>query len=284
MALASKSSSGTRTLARAVSLIRAIAVADGRGERLADLARTTNLHRATAHRLLLALCDQGLVERDNDSGRFRLGMELFVWGSRVSERLDLRSIAQASCDRLCLAFEDTVYLSVRRGLDSVCIDRREGEFPIRTLTLEVGSVRPLGVGAGSLALLSALRDDELEGVLVRLEERLRPYPSFDLPMLRQLAAETRARGYAFNDQRLMPGMSAVGVSIVTPGGALIGALSVAAISSRMTGPRREQIAQLLRHEAAIVSQRHWAPQMTIRNDRKISTRRMAEGEIEHESG
>lgn len=247
---------GAQSLGRAIALIRAVAAAGAQGVRLSELSRATLLHKATAHRILSALLDEGVLERDPEDGRYRLGMELFVWGARVSERLSLRSTAQASCDRLCTAYEDTVFLSVRRGLDSVCIERREGAFPIRTLTLEVGSVRPLGVGAGSLALLSALSDEELEDVLDALGERLKPYPTFAPKFLRRLVAETRARGYAFNDQRLMQGMSAIGVPIVTSNGSLLGAFSVAAISARMTQARREQIAQSMRNEAALVAQKH----------------------------
>src|SRR5690606_1328748 len=98
---------------RAVVLIRAVANAGAHGIALSELARATGLHKATTHRIVGSLCNEGLLERDAHTGRFRLCMELFVLGSHAFERLGLRSIAQASMDRLCETFEDTAFLSIR---------------------------------------------------------------------------------------------------------------------------------------------------------------------------
>jgi len=48
---------------------------------------------------------------------------------------------------------DTVYLVVRSGMEAVCLERIEGPSPVRVLTLDSGSRRPLGLGAGGLAIL-----------------------------------------------------------------------------------------------------------------------------------
>ena len=68
---------------------------------------------------------------------------------------------------------DTVFLNVRSGPDVLCIDRKEGTFPIKTLIIEVGNRRPLGVGAGGIALLMPLPDEELERVVSANEARLK---------------------------------------------------------------------------------------------------------------
>src|SRR5690606_39494348 len=62
-------------------------------------------------------------------------------------------------------------------LDAVCIDRAEGSFPIRVLTQNVGTRRPLGIGSGSLALLAAAPDDEVDNILRRNASRLKDYPN-----------------------------------------------------------------------------------------------------------
>jgi DNA-binding IclR family transcriptional regulator len=66
--------------------------------------------------------------------------------------------------RIAEATGDTVFLTQRSGLDSVCVDRQEGTFPIKTFTLEIGMRRPLGVGTGSLAILSGLSEEEVKHV------------------------------------------------------------------------------------------------------------------------
>ena len=58
------------------------------------------------------------------------------------------------------------------GCESVCLEPRPGTFPIRANYLDVGSRRPLGVGAGSLALLIALPPDERARVMATNAGRL----------------------------------------------------------------------------------------------------------------
>lgn len=125
-----------------------------------------------------------------------------------------------------------------------------GDFPIRTLTLNVGDRRPLGVGAGSLALLAFQDADEIDGILAAVEGELAVYPGFDVPTVRRLVSVAREQGYAFNNGRLVRGMSAVGVPVLMPGGEVAAALSIAAISSRMEGARRAMLVEALQTEAA----------------------------------
>jgi len=48
-----------------------------------------------------------------------------------------------------------VFLIVRSGDDAVCADRAIGSYPVKTSVVDVGTRRPLGLGGGSLAMLTA---------------------------------------------------------------------------------------------------------------------------------
>jgi DNA-binding IclR family transcriptional regulator len=124
-----------------------------------------------------------------------------------------------------------------------------GAYPIRTLTLEIGDRRPLGVGAGSLALLSNLAPAGVERVLAQNAEWLVEFPSFDAVLLRTLVSRTRDQGYAFNEGRIVAAMNAMAVMA---GDGAVGpaiALSVAAIRERVNPKRRPQLLSVLRTEA-----------------------------------
>ena len=220
--------------------------------RLSELALATGLHKASAYRVLSALVHEGLVEQDL-ARRYHLGAETWILGTAAAPRFDIRQLAAPALDRISEATGDTVFLSIRSGHDAVCIDRREGAFPIRTLTLEIGSRRPLGVGAGSLALLAFLSDDEIERTIVANARELARYSRFTSDDLRSLIAETRASGSSFNDGRIVPGMSAVGVSVFDHRGRPTASLSCAAISSRMEPDRRASIVAMLIEEATAIA-------------------------------
>src|SRR5690625_7772318 len=70
-----------------------------------------------------------------------------------------------------------------------------GDYTIRANYLSLGSHRPLGVGAGSLALLSAMPAHEIEAVLPFVQEGLRRYPDYSVALLHSKIAEGQQNGY-----------------------------------------------------------------------------------------
>jgi len=238
-----------RTIDRAAEVLRVLASGTGAGMRLADVTAEMGLGKATVHRLLGALVEVGFVEFDAHAKRYRLGFALYALG-RTARRFRVVDLAAPVLERLALATGDTVYLSIRDGDEALCVDRRTGSYPIRTLTLDVGDRRPLGVGAGSLALLAFQDADEIARVLAGGAGLRVAYPQFDTDALRAMLDETRAAGFSFNDGRIVGAMCALGVPVMGPGGRVIAALSIAAIRERMAPARRAELVGLLRAEAA----------------------------------
>jgi DNA-binding IclR family transcriptional regulator len=144
------------------------------------------------------------------------------------------------------------------GWESVCVDLCFGDYPIRANYLEVGSRRPLGVGAGSLALLSALDEDEARALLPLVRERLAArYPRFSAEALDAAAQRARKRGHAMLLDVVVEKMGGLGVAVRGPSGRAIGALSVAALNERIE-PREQELAQALAEEARAI-ERAWMP-------------------------
>src|SRR5580700_2124184 len=61
---------------------------------LAEICRTLKLHKSTAHRLMMVLEQHRLVDKNPDTGRYRLGLKLFEFGSKVIGAIDLRRQAR----------------------------------------------------------------------------------------------------------------------------------------------------------------------------------------------
>lgn len=244
-----------QSIARAAAILTSLSRAGRDGRRLIDIAADTELQKSTAHRILNTLALHGLVEQDEITGRFHLGFGLFALGFAAVNRYGLIELANESVSRLAAETEDTVYLSVRNATEAICVDRASGAFPIKTLTLRVGDRRPLGVGAGSLALLSWLPDEEVRRVLEANASQFDDYANFDTDSLLRLVDESRSRGYSFNDQLVVPGMRAIGVPVIGKDGRAVAALSIAAIESRMDRRRRSQLARSLTTEAELLGKR-----------------------------
>ncbi|QIE55623.1 IclR family transcriptional regulator [Pikeienuella piscinae] len=237
-----------KSVQRVATIIRLLAGEAAEGLRLSDVARESGLGKATTHRLLTALAEVGFAYQSAATKRYHVGHEIVRLGA-LAARHDLVELARPSLLRLARETGDTIFLSVREGLEAVCLDRQVGAFPIRTLTLDAGDRRPLGVGAGSLALLAFLPLEEIAEIVAGNEERLAGFPGFTPEDLHRLARETRARGHSFNDGRIVAGMCAIGAPVLDASGRVAAAISVAAISDRMGDDRAPMIARLIKEEA-----------------------------------
>ncbi len=242
-----------QNVARVSLILATLADASRTGLRLTDLVKATGLSKTAAHRFLAGMMQQGLVEQDALSGRYFLGLNLVVWAAAAGNRYGLARLAEPALTRLAEKTEDTIYLMLRTGDECVCIARHEGSYPIRTLTLNLGDRRPLGAGAGPLAILSFLPDEEVDAILPRIEDRLATF-KFDLVDMRRMIAETRENGFATIDNRIIPGMSGVALPIRRQDGAAFAAINVVAISARMTPDRRAWIAAEITAEVAALEQ------------------------------
>ena len=257
-----------KTVDRIAALLRVLAGHGADGIGLSEAARATGFGPATTHRLLTALCEVGFAFQDLRSKQYRLGAVVATLG-RAALQQDVAAMADGALARLAEATGDTVFASVREGLAAICIGRAIGQFPIRTLTLNVGDRRPLGVGAGSLALLATLPDAEIATVLERNAPWLNDFDGFTAAALRRLVERTRTDGYAFNDGLIVPAMNAIAVPVRDDEGRALFALSLAAIRDRMGPDRLDGLVQRLQSEAADLERRLPPTAMTRRKGGSI---------------
>ena len=241
--------SGSQAVERALQLLSIVGRGAEKGVALADVVADSGLNKPTARRLLMALMRSRLVEQDELTRRYYLGGELYVLGMLASRRHGLLEMAGESLKRLSGKSADTSFVSMRRDDYAVCLHREEGTHPVRTHALLTGDQNPLGVGAGSLAMLAALPDAEVEAVLGRIEGVIAAqYPGYSPQIIREDVARSRELGYALNPGRVIANSWGIGMAILLPDGRLAGALSIAAIDSRMGEARQKELVGLLAHE------------------------------------
>jgi len=249
------SSAAGQGVSRVATILRTLGEKAQTGARLTDICLATGLSKSTVHRLLGLLKAEGLVETDANTGLFYLGFDMCVLGAAAANRYDLVQVSRPIIENVERLSEDTTYLSVQTGDDAICIDRVVGRFPIKVLFLGIGDRRPLGVGAGSLALLSAMPENDVQDILARAEAKISAYPQIGRDLILEMVARTRKDGFAFNDSLIIPGMCAIGVPILDQSNRPIAALSVAAIKDRMQEPRRRQLVSWMQEAAAHLSDR-----------------------------
>ncbi|RXN93245.1 transcriptional regulator [Achromobacter aloeverae] len=241
---------GAQAIARAMRVLRAVARTAQEGAGLLALTRETGLNKPTVHRMLSALVAEGMLEQDASTRRYFLGPECHVMGNIAAQRHGLSRLAADTVAGLAHDCGDSAFFSIRRHVFAVCVLRVDGDYPLKTHALLPGDRHPLGVGAGSLAMLAALPDEDVQQCLdanaALIEQR---YPNYSPALLWSQVKEARAQGYAANRGLIVPGSWGIGVPVRGPDGQVAGALSIAAIESRLDEERQFQLAKQLSREA-----------------------------------
>lgn len=241
---------GAQAISRAMLVLRAVSRTRGEDAGLLALTRDTGMSKPTVHRILAALAAEGMVEQDLASRRYFLGPECHVLGNIASERFGINRLAAPVVARLAHECGDSAFFSLRRDVFAVCVLREDGDYPLKTHVLLPGDRHPLGIGAGSLAILAALPDDEVDACLQANAGLIeRRYPHYSVPLIRTLVDEVREQGYAVNRGLVVPGSWGIGMPLRDEQGHVLGALSIAAVESRMDEERQFQLAKLLSREA-----------------------------------
>lgn len=252
MPLRENAVAGAQTAAKLAALLKLLAEHQDQGLRFVDVAELGGLQRPTAHRLLKALEHEALAVRDPATRRYRLGPLVFELGLAAAPQFNLVELCRPSLQQLADHTGDTAFLFIRRGNDSVCIDRVQGHYPIQTPVVTVGSRQPLGVNAGGLAILLAMPEPEVAATVGTVAARLGAYGDMDALDLLRVVQASRAQGYAAIGEKAVPGVTAIGLPVRNGFGMPAAALTIAATSNRMTPARQAEILPWLRQEVEAV--------------------------------
>lgn len=241
---------GTQSIQRAIAVLRILAAARESGLGLTQIAMQAQLTRPTTHRILSVLLAEGIVEQ-RPCRRYIVGEQLPLLALSRRTRDPLLDIVTPHLKAVVGEIGDAGFLTRRAGLDTVCVARQLGTYPIQVLAWDVGERRPLGVTIAGIAILSGMQTQAVRSVLAKNRPRLSQYGVSAEAILHEVAV-ARAKGFAVRARALTAGASAVSVMIRSFVGAAHGALTITPISRRLSPKRTDEIAARLGMRARAV--------------------------------
>ncbi|MGH7777149.1 MAG: IclR family transcriptional regulator [Candidatus Dormibacterales bacterium] len=200
---------------------------------LTDIARRLDLPKSSVHRLLATLIEHGLVERDQLSRRYRLGIKLFEIGSTAIQERGLHSAAYPILEGLTLLTGETTHLAVLSGIEAVYVYKIDSPSSIM-MPSRVGGRAPCHCTSIGKVLLAWNTQDLYSQVVW---SGLRPYTRNTLTTVEALEAElvkVRAQGYALDLEEFEEGLHCLAAPVRDHGGRVIAAVGVAGPSRRLT--------------------------------------------------
>jgi IclR family transcriptional regulator, KDG regulon repressor len=221
---------------------------------VSEIGAKTALHRSTAHRILMALEYNDLIQQNPDNGKYRLGIKLFRLGHQAVSHLDLREICRPFLARIMNETKETVHLAVLDENQVLYLDKVEGPHALR-MPSRVGRHIPTYCTSLGKAMLSCLDEQEVKGILGK--QPFTAYTANTVRNVEQLLADVRAvhkRGYAVDNEEIEIGLRCVGAPIRDHTGAMVGAISAAAPSARLAEKKIPRVGRLVMAVAEEISE------------------------------
>lgn len=231
----STTASGIKVLDRAVQILLTVAE---QPVNLAELCETTELPRATAHRLASALETHHLLIRDAD-GRWTIGPVLSSLSSGTASRLI--HAAEPIMNQLVEHTGESVQLYQLAGETRVCIAAQEPAVGLQN-TVPVGTKLPLHAGSAAKVFL-AYSSPKLRDAVLRNNPK---FTEADLD-------EVRTQGWAESISEREVGLASVSAPVFNHDGLFTAVLSISGPTERLRPTPAQLWADQLTKAAATLS-------------------------------
>ena len=244
-----------RSLDRGLSALWVLADAGGEMG-VTEVARSLDVHKSTASRLLSTLHGHGLVERSPASDKYRLGPGLLRLARAAAPGVDLSEAARPVMRELANRTRETVNLAVLNRDRVVNVDQVSA--PQQLVGVDwVGTETPLHCTSNGKALLAHLPAAERRRILAAPLERPTARTIVGPAALQRQLVGVRRDGYAFTIGELEIGLNAVAAPVRDHAGRVVAAVSVAGPDYRVPAERLPELGELVREAGLAISRRMW---------------------------
>jgi DNA-binding IclR family transcriptional regulator len=240
-----------RAVERAVQILSSFD-SDHAEQGVSEIAQTTGLHKATAHRIIMTLFNSGFLERTADGEKYRPGLRLVGLGLGALRRLDVRRAARPHMEKLVDDFQEICTLGVFDRGQVLYVEVVHSNHSL-TIAASVGRHLPAHCTASGKVLLAFLPPDVVESVL---SAPLAVYTENTITSpdrLREELRVVRQRGYALADEEFEAGIWAISAPIRDIDRNVVAAMSIPFPINRLDAERIPEIAQALMEAANAVS-------------------------------
>jgi DNA-binding IclR family transcriptional regulator len=241
-----------QSIARAVAILDHLA-GNGNEDSLSNISRTIGLSKSTTYSIIATLEQLGLVQQDQVSARYSLGMKLFELGQVVHSSMDLRKIAVPLLQDLVAKYGETAHLGVLSQGEVVYIDKVNSPHSIG-ISSQIGGRNPAHCTGVGKMLISALTAVEVEKIIA--EKSLKKFTEKTITnpaVLQQHLHKIREQGYAVDDEEIESGLRCVAAPVRNHRREVVAAISLSGPAQRMDTEKLDQIVSGVVATANIIS-------------------------------
>lgn len=194
---------------------------------VSQLARRVGVGKSTAHRVIWTLAEEGLLEKVEETGLFRLTTTMRSLGASAETAQRLHEAATMPLDQLRTRTKGTLHIAILEGNDVLYVERREGPGTIPVFR-GIGSRMPAHSTSSGKVLVAYLPPHQRQQVVDSL--RLTPRTQRTITSRAAFAAEldrVRRQGFAENRGESEAGMCSIAAPVHDRLGRVVASVSVA---------------------------------------------------------
>ena len=249
-----------KSIIRAMTLLEHVAK-EGHQTGISRISKSVGLHKSTSFGILYTLETLGYVIRDGE-GRYSLTAKVCDLSDAYLHKVDLRQIALPYLMDLRNIAQETVHLVIREGNHAVYIDKIDGPHKM-SIVSQIGARAKMHCTVVVKAILAHMDEKDQDEVFCGEITAFTPHTITSPKLLRKQLQIIRERGYSTDKQEIEEGLCCLAAPLFGPANAVIGAISIAGPTTRLTEGRFDQliphILDTARHISSHVGNRQPGP-------------------------
>lgn len=212
--------------------------------RVSELAESLGLAKSTVSRIMKTLASEGFVVKDSETNGYRLGLTVLTLGGLVSNEFEIDQETVPVLNEIVDKTKETAHLAILDGFDTIYIQKKECNHPVRILT-HIGRRNPAYCTSTGKVLLAFHEENLVEEIITR---GLAPYTKntiTDPNLLRFEIKKVKAQGYAVSTEELTEGTRSIAAPIRDHTGKVVSAFNIVGPIQRMHEHKIPNFARIL---------------------------------------
>ncbi|CUS81917.1 IclR family transcriptional regulator [Candidatus Kryptonium thompsonii] len=237
MRIAQKNSS----IEKAFAILSVFSQNGGRFELgVGEISKILKMHKSTVHRFLRSMEKVGVIERNNETGKYRLGLKLYELGNSVSLKKIMVDRARKYLEDLHWYLNETVHFATLKNGEVVYLDKIIADRNFVIIS-EVGKRLPAHCTGLGKAMLAFLPESDVKRIIK--EKGLKKFTKNTITNKKDLFEELkkiRECGYAIDNEEIEDGLRCIAAPIFNGDGEVIAAVGISGPSRRINETNYEE--------------------------------------------
>jgi len=211
----------------------------------AEITERLHYQKTSVFRLLCNLEEEGYLDQDAETKKYRLGMKIFFLGNLVRPYRYLKEVSKPLLERLNEQSGETVHLAVLHKGEALYVDKIESKHTVRVVLSQVGRKLPAHCSGVGKVLLAYLPAEQMRKIVA--EKGLASFTQSTITTYDKLENELHRiaqQGLAYDNEEIEIGLKCVAAPIFFDQ-QVVSALSVSVPRERFDSNREDLVRMVI---------------------------------------